>query len=120
MEYDKCYKMTESCVSHDAIKKYIQINPESKALAYHKAWVLYSKGTSIFNVSIGIENDIGYIKIAPTNNNDENYISFLQSDYLPEYNTKDDEITIYNSTLDIKSHNVWGSKISLNITCYRS
>lgn len=122
IEYNKFFKMPNSIRSTDAVNTYLNKNPQFND--FHKAHVLYHDTdidkdvTIVMYMKLKTIDNIGYISLAGDDESDEtrdNYTAFLQSGYLNEYNTEDDDISLYLDILVINSQNRFGRKLSLNI-----
>lgn len=107
---DKKLTPDEISASYSAIKRYVEYRKENRER--HRAHVLISSRINPFN-------DILYIYAELTSKNDAIVIiegdDIYARDFMPEYTNKTNHFKFINGTLLIKSKDIWGNDIQVDI-----
>ena len=123
MEYDKFYKIMEPCESINAINKFLKDNPKSKEwvkvrVLYHDRYLKCNSWVNMY-VKVSIENEVGYVRLAGSLDNDDdkgNYNAFLSAGYTNEYNTINANIHMYHEILRVIPKTEDDGNLSLSIS----
>ncbi len=123
MEYDKFYKLKEPCESIAAINMFLNDNPKSregvKVRVLYRDRYLHCDSTVYLYVKVSIENDVGYVNLAGSLDNDDdkgNYNAFLSAGYTNEYNTKNAKFHMYFENLEVIPKTENDSNLFLSIS----